>query len=94
MFQLAQDPHFPHGRNWKTFPIAVFLLDALEGHELAVSRPSGLVNLMSFDIITHGSCQVGVGAASTPTLQPDLTSGYVLLQAATATLASRVFPPT
>lgn len=59
MFQLAQDPHFPHSRDRKTFPVAVFLFDALEGHDLAVFRPGGLVNLM-LTLFNTSSCVVPI----------------------------------
>lgn len=61
MFQLAQDPHLPHGRDRKSFSVAVFLLDALEGYDLAVFRPGGLVNLVLMlfnNVIMRGSCQL------------------------------------
>lgn len=45
--QLSQDPHLPHGRHRKAFAIVVFLFDALEGHQLSVRGPGGLVNLFA-----------------------------------------------
>ncbi len=48
VFQLTQDPHLPHGRHRKAFPVAVFLLDALQGHQHSVSCSRGFENLDAY----------------------------------------------